>query len=261
MSLITQTNGPAPGEFYWNASGGGGGGGGGTVTGLIGSAVGSVATTVAAPLITGQGGITCTTTASGLNISNSGGGGGAVSSIVAQSDVYWTQQTFVPAAGNNQSIRLELGGVEAASGNLLLPPAISTGLSNASYTTLRIDGVLPVYEDQGDFSGIGNYFQTALAAAGTDVSGNMCYPATQFHPILSVSGSGITADSGLLLANSCFSYPFSLVLTKSLSSVTADTTAVTFLLTSTSSSNAKFYCGSSVASGANRCPMVFTLTS
>lgn len=305
MSLISTANGPAPSQFYYQSiSGGGGGsgivtgllgsisgsvattaavplvtgsggitcsttasgltisisgGGSGIVTGLIGSASGSVATTVAAPLITGQGDIVCTTTASGLNISNVAAGG-AVSSIIAQGEVYWTQQTFIPSSGNNQSIRLEVGGTGAVSGNLSLPAAISTGLSNSNYSTLRIDGVLPIYEDQGDGSGVGNYFQTALAAAGTDVSGNMCFPATQFHPILSVSGMGLPGDSGLLLSNSCFSYPFSLVLTKNASSVTTDTTAVTFLLTSTSSSNSKFYSGSSVASANNICPMVFTLT-
>jgi hypothetical protein len=258
MSLISTANGPAPGEYYWN--GAGGGGGGGTVTGLIGNASGSVVTTVAAPLVTGSGDIVCTTTASGLTISNVGGGGGVVASIVAEGDVYWTQQTFIPSGGNNQSIRLEVAGAGAASGDLSLPAAISTGLSNSNYSTLRIDGVLPIYEDQGDHIGAGNYFQTALAAAGLDVSGNMSFTATQFHPILSVSGTGITDDAGLLLANTCFSYPFSLVLTKGNSNITANSTAVTFLLTSTSSSNAKFYSGSAVASANNRCPMVYTLS-
>jgi hypothetical protein len=213
MSLISQTNGPAPNVFYWNASGGGG-----------------------------------------------GGGGSVVPSIVNQSSVYWSQQTFVPAAGNNQSIRLEVAGTGATNGNINIPATVQAGLSNSNYTTLRIDGVLPVYEDQSDFSGIGNYFQTALRAAGLDVSQNMCFPATQFHPILSVSGTGIIEDSGLLLANSCFSYPFSLVLTKGNSNVTANSTAITLLLNSTSSSNAKFYIGSSVASANNVCPMVFTLS-
>lgn len=210
-------------------------------------------------LITQTNGPTSNTFYWGTNASGGGGGGSSVPSIVGRSVAYWTQQTFIPTSGNDQSIRVEVGGTDTSNGNVLIPSAIRTALANSNYNTLRIDGTLPIYEDQGDFAGIGNYFQTTLTAAATDV-GSYSYPATQFHPIISTSGSGIIADSGLLLANSCFSYPFSLVLSKTNSNITISSAAVTFTLESTSSSNAKFYIGSAVASSANAAPFTFTLS-
>jgi len=260
MSLIASDNGPSPNHFYWNASGGGGGGGG--VSGLLGSVSGSVATNVAIPKITGAGGIACTTTTSGLVISNSGSGGSVPTLVSVTGSAYFTQQTFIPTTGNAGSIHLVLaGGGANVNGDLNIPSDIITGLSNSAYTTLRIDGTLPIYERQsGEAGSTGNYYQTQLVAAGSDVSGRPSAPATQFHPIISASGSGLTGTSGLLLGGSTFSYPFSLVLSKTNVNITASSSTITFKLTSTSSSNAAFYIGGSVASQSNAVPMVFTLS-
>ena len=197
------------------------------------------------------------------NATSGGGGGGGtnVPSIVAvASNVWWTQQTWIP--GSSQEFRPELGGTNTSNGSVIIPAAIRTGLANSNYTTLRIDHVFPILEDQGDVAGgTGRYWQTALAAAGLDVSANMCFPATQFHMILNQSGTGVApADVGLFLANTGPCFPYSLVLNKSNLNITASSALVEFQLSTTSTSNAKFYLGSATADLSNVCPMVFTLT-
>lgn len=213
MSLMSQTNGPAPGEFYWNGAGGG------------------------------------------------GGGGGNVPSIVAMAErVYWTQQSWIAL---QSTFRPELGGNDTSNGSVVIPAAIVAGLANSNYTTLRIDSTFPILEDQGDLQGgaPGRYYQTALAAAGLDVSQALCFPATQFHMILDASGTdGFGTEEGIFLGNSCPAFPFSLVLSKANGNITISSALIEFQLSTTSSSNAKFLLGSMEASLNNICPMVFTLT-
>jgi len=235
----------------------------GLMEGLRGTAVGSVQTSTAAPLIAGVSGISVFTSTGGIVVTYTGAP--AVETIVAQTSgqMYWTSNSLIPNSSNAGKLELTFTGVASSvsGGHALLPPAIVTGIASGNYNILRIDGTLPLYEDQTDTeTAPGQYHQTTLTAAGLDVSANLCFPATQYHAVINASGTGLTGDAGLL-GQSTFGHTFSLVLAKANSNFTTATSLLKFQLATSSSSNAKFYIA---ANGQglinNNSPLVFTLS-
>jgi len=236
----------------------------GLMQGLIGTNFGSVATSTATPVITGGTGIIVTSTTSNITVANTGIPP-TFQSIVSQTSgqMYWNSNSLIPSGANAGKLELTFTGVASSvsGGHALLPPDIVTGIASGNYNILRIDGTLPLYEDQTDLDGApGQYHQTSLTAAGLDVSANLCFPATQYHAVINASGSGISGDAGLL-GLSTFGHNFSLVLAKANSNFTTATSLLKFQLATSSSSNAKFYVA---ANGQglvnNNSPLVFTLS-